>query len=204
MWLKINASGTSESLAVPFRYLSEPHKFRIWDGNLLRITILMKFPIPLFFFFFFWQNLKFRGNGSCRKTSVWCWPAPGRRVAQQRKTKPVWLHVFTPLKRFGFGSNQERAFEVFILCQFLQIPFTWIMELCASGGNKPSTIINHLLISQSHINQPFVIPNMTFTPVAFTLSILGSLHQPSHLQIYKVSKCSWLRTFSSTGLILGC
>lgn len=161
MWLKINASVTSEGLAVPFRCLSEPHKLGILDGNLLRITILMKFPIPLFFFF--WQNLKFRANGSCRKTSVWCWPAPGRRVAQQRKTKPVWLHVFTPLKRFGFGSNQERAFEVFILCQFLQIPFTWITELCASVGNKPSTIINHLLISQSHINQPFVTPNTTFT-----------------------------------------
>lgn len=42
------------------------------------------------------------------------------------------------------------------------------------------------------------------SPVAFTLSILGSLHQPAHLQIYKVSKCSWLRTFSSTGLILRC
>ena len=161
MWLKINASVTSEGLAVRFRCLSEPHKLGIWDGNLLRITILMKFPIPLFFFF--WQNLKFRANGSCRKTSVWCWPAPGRRVAQQQKTKPVWLHVFTPLKRFGFGSNQERAFEVFILCQFLQIPFTWITELCASGGNKPSTIINHLLISQSHIIQPFFTPNTTFT-----------------------------------------
>lgn len=37
-------------LAVPCRCLSEPHKLGIWDGNLLRITILMKFPIPLFFF----------------------------------------------------------------------------------------------------------------------------------------------------------
>lgn len=61
----------------------------------------------------FWQNLKFRGSGSCRKTSVWCWPAPGRREAQERKTKPMWLHVFTPFKRFGFGSNQERALGVF-------------------------------------------------------------------------------------------
>ena len=38
------------------------------------------------------------------------------------------------------------------------------MELCASGGNKPSTMINHFLISQSHINQPFVIPNMELSP----------------------------------------
>lgn len=84
----------------------------------------------------FWQNLKFRGNGSCRKTSVWCWPAPGRTAAQERKTKPMWLHVFTPLKRFGFGSNQKRVLGVFILCQLFQIPFTWLMELWTSGGNK--------------------------------------------------------------------
>ena len=36
---------------MPFRCLSEPHKLGILDGSLLRITILMKFPIPLFFFF---------------------------------------------------------------------------------------------------------------------------------------------------------
>lgn len=29
------------------RCLYEPHKLGIWDGNLLRITILTKFPIPL-------------------------------------------------------------------------------------------------------------------------------------------------------------
>lgn len=84
----------------------------------------------------FWQNLKFRGNGSCRKTSVWCWPAPGRRAAQERKTKRMWLHVFTPFKRFGFGSTQERALGVFILCQLLQIPFTWLMKLWTSAGNE--------------------------------------------------------------------
>lgn len=84
----------------------------------------------------FWQNLKFRGNGSCHKTSVWCWPAPGRRAAQERKTKPMWLHVFTPLKRFGFGSNEEKALGVFILCQLFQIPFTWLMKLWTSGRNK--------------------------------------------------------------------
>lgn len=61
----------------------------------------------------FWQNLKFRGNGSCRKTSVWCWPAPGRRAARGRKPKPMWLHVFTPFQRFGFGSHRERALGIF-------------------------------------------------------------------------------------------
>lgn len=30
------------------------------------------------------------------------------------------------------------------------------------------------------------------------------LHLLSHMQIYKVSKCSWVKTFSSTSLILRC
>lgn len=49
MWVEISALGTSEGLAVHFRCLSEPHKLGIWDGKLLRITILTKFPIPLVF-----------------------------------------------------------------------------------------------------------------------------------------------------------
>lgn len=49
MWVEISALGTAEGLAVYFRCLSEPHKLGIWDGNLLRITILTKFPIPLVF-----------------------------------------------------------------------------------------------------------------------------------------------------------
>lgn len=33
-----------------------------------------------------------------------------------KERKPTWLCVFTPLKRSGFGSNQERALEVCIPC----------------------------------------------------------------------------------------
>lgn len=168
-------------------------------GNLLRIAILMKFPIPLFF----WQNLKFRENGSCRKTSVWCWPAPGRRVAN-KKTKPVWLHVFTPLKRFRFGSNQEKEHLRFLFCASsfkYHSPESWNFVHQEETNHQPSltTCLSLNPTLTNHSSFP-----TCFTPVAFTLSILGSLHQPSHLQIYKVSKCSWLRTFSSTGLILGC
>lgn len=150
MWVEISALGTAEGLAVYFRCLSEPHKLGIWDGNLLRITILTKFPILLVF----WQNFKFRGNGSCRKTSVWCWPAPGRRSAQERETKPMWLHVFTPLKRSGFGSNQERALGVFIFCQLLQIPFTWLMKLWTSGGNKGLNKFSIFLVFKHALNEP--------------------------------------------------
>lgn len=49
MWEEISALGTSEGLAVHLRCFYEPHKLGIWDGNLLRITILTKFPIPLVF-----------------------------------------------------------------------------------------------------------------------------------------------------------
>lgn len=62
-----------------------------------------------------WQNLKFRGNGSCFKMSVWCWPAPGRRVAQARKTKPMWLHVFMPLKHLGLAQIKKEHLR-FLFC----------------------------------------------------------------------------------------
>lgn len=45
----------------------------------------------------FWQDLKFRGNGSCRKTSVWCWPAPGKERGPgkgNRTSVAVCFHAF--------------------------------------------------------------------------------------------------------------
>lgn len=63
----------------------------------------------------FWQNLKFRGNGSCFKMSVGCWPAPGRRAAQARKTKPMWLRAFTPLKRLGLAQIKKEHLG-FLFC----------------------------------------------------------------------------------------
>lgn len=48
-WKDSTSASDLGMLAMPGRYLSEPHALGIWDGNLLRIASLTKFPISLVF-----------------------------------------------------------------------------------------------------------------------------------------------------------